>query len=139
MARIDNNKKKPKWAHGAETALMYLQSHPDNLKKNLVRFQTPEFLTFYDVMADYIIDTLMFYFAERIEKARQSANYVIGARTLPGKNDTVFSRLGDEFSLEDARIAKGVECSINSVRQMIKNWCKQGLIIKGDGMYKKTK
>ena len=139
MARIDNNKKKPKWAHGAETALMYLKSHPDNLKKNLVRFQTPEFLTFYDVMADYIIDTLMFYFAERIEKARQSANYVIGARTLPGKNDTVFSRLGDEFSLEDARIAKGVECSINSVRQMIKNWCKQGLIIKGDGMYKKTK
>lgn len=140
IRHIDNAKKKPRWAHGADSALMYLQSHPDNLQNNIQQFQTDEFLDFYDVMADYIIDTLMFYFAERIERARQSANYVIGERVRTGSNDTIFGRLNDEFTFNDARIAKGMDCSINSVQMMVKNWKKQGLIICiAKSMYKKIK
>lgn len=116
----------------------YLQEHPYMLNEEMQAFQTDAFMTFFDVMADYIIDTLYFYFAARIEKAREAQNYVIGERVHCGFNDTIFAKLAQEFTIEDARVAKGDSATVNSVRMMLKNWRKQGLIANTErGKYKK--
>ncbi|MBP3832724.1 MAG: hypothetical protein ILA03_02025, partial [Bacteroidaceae bacterium] len=59
-----------------------------------------------------------------------------------GKNDSIFERLDVDFSFEGAvqhSIAvKGGGVTGNSVRQMLKNWKKQGLIVQTDaGRYRK--
>lgn len=140
IRNIDEADKIPHWAHGAESAEMYLQTHGCQLQKNLQQFQTDDMLDMYNVIADYIMDTLMFYFCDRINKARQSVNYVIGERSRNGLNDTAFNRLGTVFNLEDARCAKGSDASMNSVRMMIKNWIKQGIAKNiGKNQYQKCK
>jgi hypothetical protein len=53
-----------------------------------------------------------------------------------GKNDTIFERLDMQFTFDQALqhsiAVKGTYCSRNSVRQMLKNWKKQGLIEQTD-------
>ena len=64
---------------------------------------------------------------------------MIGERFHNGKNDDIYSRLPDEFTLDDARRVKP-EASANSIRQMMKNWKNQGLVLMvSPGRYKKNK
>ena len=67
-------------------------------------------------------------------------------RTLPcyelTKNDSIFERLDIQFTTEQAmqqRVpAKGAGVTRNTVRQMLKNWRKQGLVVlEEDGNYRK--
>lgn len=89
----------------------------------------------FDLIADYLIDNDLYYFRERIEGAYESKNYQIGPRNRVGKNDSIFARLADEFSMEQAiqqcMAVKGANVSRNSVRMMLKNWRNQGLIVLG--------
>ena len=67
-------------------------------------------------------------------------------RTLPcyelTKNDSIFERLDIQFTTEQAMqqsvAVKGAGVNRNTVRQMLKNWRKQGLVVlEEDGNYRK--
>ena len=110
------------------------------MEQQLPQFQTEEMLDNFEVIADYIMDNLEFYFKEKIQNAKESSNYMVGERFHYGKNDNIFNQLNDEFSTSEASRAKGPGASANSVRQMLKNWKKQGLIIQtGKDKFKKAK
>lgn len=66
----------------------------------LEKLQNDDMLQTFDLIADYLIDNDLYYFRERIEGAYESKNYQIGPRNRVGKNDSIFARLADEFSME---------------------------------------
>ena len=58
------------------------------------------------------------------------------------KNDSIFERLDIQFTTEQAMqqsvAVKGANVNRNTVRQMLKNWRKQGLVVlEEDGNYRK--
>ena len=58
------------------------------------------------------------------------------------KNDSIFERLDIQFTTEQAMkqsvAVKGAGVTRNTVRQMLKNWRKQGLVVlEEDGNYRK--
>ena len=121
--------------HGLSGAEKLLKTQPNLWKKMIVKLQQPSFLSAFDVLADYQIDNAMYFFRDRIEAAFTSKDYcgqIISERTKRGKNDSIFSRLDNTFSFEQALqhsiAVKGANTSRNSVHQMLKNWRRQGLI-----------
>ena len=129
-----------KWTHGCKTAEEFLKAHPNAVEQQLPQFQTEEMLDNFEVIADYIMDNLEFYFKEKIQNAKESSNYMIGERIRLGKNDNIYNQLPEDFTSSDASRARGPGASANSVRQMLKNWRKQGLIIQtGKDQFKKVK
>ena len=140
IGEIDSSQNKPSWADGCPTARAYLTKHPDALPELVKRFQTDTLLGLYDVLADYFLDNALLYFRERISDAYAKRNYVQGSksRRRRGQNDTVYERLPQVFTEEQARREKGPDASVNAVSQMLKNWRKQGLIEQTDNhQYKK--
>lgn len=120
--------------HGMAGSEKLLRTNPDLWKQMLQKLQTPDMLKLFDLIADYLIDTDLFYFRSKIEAAYESKNYTLGSgRSYRGKNDSIFSRLDQEFTSEQAMqqsiAVKGVNTTTNSVKQMLKNWRKQGLIV----------
>lgn len=130
--------------HGLNGAEKMLKQKPDIWKEMLQKVQTPSMLGAYDVMADYLMDCGLYFFRERIENAISSRDYAANAdRRRTGKNDSIFERLDSEFGFEAAMqhsiSVKGAGVSHNQVRQMLKNWIKQGLIIKTEnGRFRKV-
>ena len=130
--------------HGLNGAEKVLKSNPDLWKTMLQKTQTPQLLGIYDVIADYLIETALYFFRNRIEAAFQSRDYSgSNDRQRMGKNDSIFERLDVEFVFEGAFqhsvSVKGASVSRNSVRQMLKNWKKQGLIVQTEaGRYRKV-
>ena len=125
---------------GAETQL---KQNPNLWKEMLLKVQTPAMLDTYDVIADSLLDNALYFFRDRIENAFRSRDYAGGnERRRLGKNDTIYERLDMDFSIEMALQhsvnVNGAGVSRNQVRQMLKNWKKQGLISQtGPGMYRK--
>ena len=130
--------------HGYNGAEQQLKTNPNLWKTMLQKAQTPQLLDIYDVMADYLIETALYFFRDRIENAFMSRDYAGGGdRHRMGKNDTIFERLDVEFGIEGAYqhsvSVKGASVSRNSVRQMLKNWKKQGLVVQTEaGRYRKV-
>ena len=138
VEKIDMAKKKPAWADGATSAEEYLKSHPSAVADHLVKMQDEEMMTLYDTLSEYLTDTLLYYFRSRIEQAYESDNYKVDGRTRRGKNDSIYERLPQKFDLRMAASAKGLPVVDNVVRNMIYQWCKQGLTrIIGGGLYEK--
>ena len=87
----------------------------------------------------------MHFFRDRIENAFNSRDYagcVSGERLKRGKNDSIYERLDVQFTFEQAMqqsvAIKGAGVNHNTVRQMLKNWRKQGLVfLTDDGRYRK--
>ena len=113
----------------------------------LRKMQNDDMMQLFDIIADYLIDNDMYFFRERIEHAYESKNYQASGdtstRLIKGKNDSIFERLSYEFNYEQAYqqalAVKGIATTQNSVRQMLKNWKKQGLIVvTPEGVFKKT-
>ena len=127
-------------ASGAETQL---KQNPNLWKEMLLKVQTPAMLDTYDVIADSLLDNALYFFRDRIENAFRSRAYAGGnERRRLGKNGTIYERLDMDFSIEMALQhsvnVNGAGVSRNQVRQMLKNWKKQGLISQtGPGMYRK--
>ena len=122
--------------HGLTGAEKLLKTQPNLWKEMIVKLQQPSFLSAFDVLADYQIDNAMYFFRDRIEAAFSSKDYCprdVAERTRRGKNDTIFSRLDNTFSFEQALqhsiAVKGANTSRNAVRQMLKNWRRQRLIV----------
>lgn len=118
---------------GLSGAEKRLKQTPKLWITTLEKLQNDDMLQTFDLIADYLIDNDLYYFRERIEGAYESKNYQIGPRNRVGKNDSIFARLADEFSMEQAMqqcmAVKGANVSRNSVRMMLKNWRNQGLIV----------
>ncbi len=131
--------------HGVSGAETQLKLHPDLWKELLIKAQTPQMLSVYDVLADSLLENALYFFRERIENAfasRDYAGYLNGERQKRGKNDSIYERLDVQFSFEQAMqhsvAVKGAGVTHNSVKQMLKNWKKQGLIVLlENGRYRK--
>ena len=132
--------------HGLNGAEAHLKQHPQHWKELLLKAQTPQLLDVYDVIADSLLENALYFFRDRIENAfasRDYAGYRNGERLKRGKNDTIYERLDVQFSFEQAMqfsvAAKGANVTHNSVRQMLKNWRKQGLVsLTPEGSYRKV-
>ena len=130
--------------HGLNGAEVQLKQNPNLWKEMLLKAQTPQMLGTYDVIADSLMENALYFFRHRIENAFNSRDYAgkSNQRQKSGKNDTIFQRLDQQFSFEQAMqqsvAIKGADVTNNSVRQMLKNWRKQGLIdLTNDGKYRK--
>ena len=131
--------------HGLNGAEAHLKQNPLRWKELLLKAQTPQLLETYDVIADSLLENALYFFRDRIENAfasRDYAGYRGGDRLKRGKNDTIYERLDVQFTFEQAMqfsvAMKGATVTHNSVRQMLKNWRKQGLISQTpEGGYRK--
>ena len=131
--------------HGLNGAETQLKQNPNLWKDMLLKAQTPTMLEVYDVIADSLIENALYFFRDRIENAFTSRDYaggLNGERQKRGKNDSIFERLDQQFSFEQAMqhsvAVKGANVNHNTVRQMLKNWRKQGLVVQEeDGNYRK--
>ena len=131
--------------HGLNGAETQLKQNPNLWKDMLLKAQTPTMLEVYDVIADSLIENALYFFRDRIENAFTSRDYaggLNGERQKRGKNDSIFERLDQQFSFEQAMqhsvAVKGANVNHNTVRQMLKNWRKQGLVVlEEDGNYRK--
>lgn len=140
LSRLDNRGRRalPKWAHGAETAEKYLKSHPTATSTQLPKlFQTEEYMAAYDVLADYLLDNILYYFRQKLTTAYGSDDYKGVERKRTGENDSVYARLPKTFTIEQARQERGDDdANDNAARQMVKNWKRQGLVAQiGRGVY----
>ena len=132
--------------HGFNGAEKQLKESPDLWKGMLVKMQTPAMLNVFDVLADYQLDNALYFFRSRIEDAFSSKNYCSQSpydRIHRGKNDSIFERLDVTFTFEQAEqqsvAVKGATATHETVRQMLKNWKRQGLIsILPDKRYQKV-
>lgn len=124
--------------YGLAGAEKELKANPSLTAEMAAKLQRPAMLDAYEVIAESLIDNDMLYFREKLELATSGVSST-GSRVMRGKNDRIFDRLPDEFSFEQAKGAKGGGCTHNSVRQMLKNWRKQQLIVPLDnGHYRKV-
>lgn len=121
--------------HGFNGAEKQLKELPDLWKGMLVKTQTPTMLNVFDVLADYQLDNALYFFRNRIEEAFSSKDYCCQSawdRCRRGKNDSIFERLDVTFTFEQAEqqsvAVKGASATHESVKQMLKNWKRQGLI-----------
>ena len=131
--------------YGLTGAEAHLKQYPNLWKEQLLRAQTPQMLAVYDVIADSLLENALHFFRDRIEAAfnsRDYAGYPGSERLKRGKNDTIYERLDVQFTFEQAMqhsvAIKGAGVNHNTVRQMLKNWRKQGLVAQTeDGRYRK--
>lgn len=121
--------------HGFNGAEKQLKESPDLWKGMLVKTQTPAMLNVFDVLADYQLDNALYFFRSRIEEAFSSKDYCCQSawdRCRRGKNDSIFERLDVTFTFEQAEqqsiAVKGATATHETVKQMLKNWKRQGLI-----------
>ena len=121
--------------HGFQGAEKQLKQNPLLWKEMIVKTQTPTMLEAFNILADYQLDNALYFFRSRIEDAFSSKNYCSQSaydRSRRGKNDSIFERLDVTFTFEQAEqqsiAVKGATATHETVKQMLKNWKRQGLI-----------
>ncbi len=121
--------------HGFQGAEKQLKQNPLLWKEMIIKTQTPTMLEAFNILADYQLDNALYFFRSRIEDAFSSKSYcgqTTYDRSRRGKNDSIFERLDVTFSFEQALqqsiAVKGANVTREVVRQMLKNWKRQGLI-----------
>lgn len=132
--------------HGFQGAEKLLKQNPQGWKDLIVKMQTPTMMGVFNVLADYQLNNALYFFRSRIEDAFSSKEYcgqTMYDRSHRGKNDSIFERLDVTFSFEQAQqqsiSVKGASVTNETVRQMLKNWKRQGLIgILPDKRYQKV-
>ena len=132
--------------HGFQGAEKLLKQNPQVWKNLIVKLQTPTMLGVFNVLADYQLDNALYFFRSRIEDAFSSKDYCGQSpydRSHRGRNDSIFERLDVTFSFEQAQqqsiSVKGANTTHEAVKQMLKNWKRQGLIrVLPDRRYQKV-
>ena len=121
--------------HGFQGAEKKLKQNPLIWKELIVKMQTPTMLAAFNILADYQLDNALYFFRSRIEDAFSSKSYcgqTAYDRSRRGRNDSIFESLDVTFSFEQALqqsiAVKGANVTREVVRQMLKNWKRQGLI-----------
>ena len=122
--------------NGAEAQL---KQNPQLWKEMLQRTQTAQMLAVYDVIAESLMDNALFFFRDRITNAFRSRDYTGSysvRRSKRGKNDTIYERLDMQFTfaqaMQQSLALKGAGVTQNAVKQMLKNWRNQKLIVQTD-------
>lgn len=119
--------------HGLAGAQKRLRTQPNCWVEMLEKEQVPSLLNLFGQVADSLLDNNLAFFRERITMAIGSSDYPSGTRVHYGKNDNIYESLDASFTFEQAWQTsinmKGSSVTKNSVRQMLKNWKKQGLIV----------
>ena len=126
--------------YGLSGAEAKLKQQPSLWKEMLLKAQSAQMLEAYDVIADSLLENALYFFRDRIENAFSSRDYAgNNDRHRMGRNDSIYERLDVEFSFEQAMqlcvAVKGAGVTHNSVRQMLKNWKRQGLIIQKEARH----
>ena len=134
--------------HGVQGAEYVMKQSPELWMDMAKKMQTQAFLKVFDLIADYLMDTTLYFFRSRIEAGVAADDYNpkgqknAGSRSRKGKNDTIFGLLGDTFTANDAFMQsaaiKGAGVTQNAVDMMLRNWIKQELIVEKDGRYVKV-
>ena len=132
--------------HGFQGAETQLKKNPQLWKEMIVKMQTPTMLAAFNILADYQLDNALYFFRSRIEDAFSSKSYCgqsLYDRSRRGRNDSIFERLDVTFTFEQAEqqsvAVKGASSTRESVKQMLKNWKRQGLIsVLPDKRYQKA-
>ena len=132
--------------HGFQGAEKLLKQNPQAWKDLIVKMQTPTMLAAFNILADYQLENALYFFRTRIEDAFSSKDYCGQSpydRTHRGKNDSIFERLDVTFSFDQAQqqsiSVKGANTTREAVKQMLKNWKRQGLIrVLPDRRYQKV-
>ncbi len=131
--------------HGLQGAETQLKADPTLWQEMIQRQQTPQMLATFDVLADYMIDNAIYFFRERIEEAFRAGTYTPSdaPRTKKGCNDTIYQKLGGQFTAEEAYGAtinvRGFDVQKGRVLTMLYRWEKQGIVQRIEkGVYKKT-
>lgn len=129
IREIDRKQQKPDWADGCQTAVEYLSKHPEATAHWLPRkFQKRQTLALFDILADYYMDKVLFYFRDRIEKASSDKAFApSSSRMVKGKNDDIYDRLPQRFTLKQAQQERD-DKDYDRTRSMVKNWRRAGLI-----------
>ena len=134
--------------HGVQGAENVMKQSPELWMEMAKKMQTQAFLKVFDLIADYLMDTTLYFFRSRIEAGVAADDYNpkgqknAGSRSRKGKNDTIFGLLGDTFTANDAFMQsaaiKGAGVTQNAVDMMLRNWIRQELIVEKDGRYVKV-
>ena len=132
--------------HGFQGAEKLLKQNPLLWKELIVKMQTPTMLAAFNILADYQLDNALYFFRSCIEDAFSSKSYCgqsLYDRSRRGRNDSIFERLDVTFTFEQAEqqsvAVKGASSTRESVKQMLKNWKRQGLIsVLPDKRYQKA-
>ena len=132
--------------HGFQGAETQLKKNPQLWKEMIVKMQTPTMLAAFNILADYQLDNALYFFRSRIEDAFSSKSYCgqsLYDRSRRGRNDSIFERLDVTFTFEQAEqqsvAVKGASSTRESVKQMLNNWKRQGLIsVLPDKRYQKA-
>ena len=132
--------------HGFQGAEKLLKQDPQLWKEMIVKTQTPTMLAAFNILADYQLNNALYFFRSRIEDAFSSKSYCGQSpydRSRRGRNDSIFERLDVTFTFEQAEqqsvAVKGASSTRESVKQMLKNWKRQGLIsVLPDKRYQKA-
>lgn len=132
--------------HGFQGAEKLLKQDPQLWKEMIVKTQTPTMLAAFNILADYQLDNALYFFRSRIEDAFSSKSYCgqsLYDRSRRGRNDSIFERLDVTFTFEQAEqqsvAVKGASSTRESIKQMLKNWKRQGLIsVLPDKRYQKA-
>ena len=130
--------------YGTNGAESRLKQYPNLWKEMLLKAQSAQMMEAYDAIADSLLENALYFFRDRIENAFQSREYAgTNDRRRMGRNDSIYERLDVEFGFEQAMqhsvAIKGAGVTHNSVRQMLKNWKRQGLIVQEEAQrYRKV-
>lgn len=134
--------------HGVQGAENVMKQSPELWMEMAKKMQTQAFLKVFDLIADYLMDTTLYFFRSRIEAGVAADDYNpkgqknAGSRSRKGKNDTIFGLLGDTFTANDAFMQsaaiKGAGVTQNAVDMMLRNWIRQELVVEKNGRYVKV-
>ena len=133
--------------YGPQKAEELIKENAELLQKMMVREQTKEMMTAYDVIADYLIDNDLYFFRSKLTKAYEQNRNDRGdddsKRTRRGKNDTIYDMLPQNFSKNEAmkmaQMVKGMNVTDNSIAKMLYNWKNSGLVAMEGGGFRKIK
>ena len=127
-----------------ENAEDYLKRNPTAWKDLLAKEQTDAMKSNYELIADTLLDTNMYYFKKQIrfanEEAEENISGAAHARALPSQS--VFDLLEQEFTTAEVGVAyhrvKGRTVTNSCLAQMITVWIKRGMAVKKErGYYNK--
>lgn len=122
--------------HGLAVAERRIKASQTEWQELMQKAQTGELLGLFNTLADSMLDTALYFFRERLEKANdQQLTRLSTGLQSEGKHrgtGSIYDRLPDEFSLEEAWSElvkeKGAETPRFKASWMINNWVRQGLV-----------
>lgn len=106
----------------------YIKVHPHAWLEIMDEIATPELLSCFPTIANALVDTNLLFFRDKI--VNENKSNALGYQHS-GKNESIFIRLEDTFTTEQAyrlAVSRRGDMSKNAVARMIQYWKSQGLI-----------